>query len=289
MHPPIISRRPNAFTLLELLVVIAIIAILASLLLPTLAASKSKARGSACLSNFRQWGQAMLLYAGDSDDQLPRDGMSGTSGTYGIAGATGNPGDSTAWFNALPGYVSERPLSNYWSNTGTTSYQTNRVTLPFPGSQGRMWHCPAARMSDSDLAILNGGGRYGFFSYVMNIDLKRDQVPPNFTVAMPYPEMPRLGGLLKPVATVVLYDTVFNTREEVVNGSPQFNSVNPANRWRSFATRHSQSGGNILFADGHVQFYKTFVITNGSAMTGTAIEKRNPEIIWNPAYRSANP
>ena len=63
-------------------------------------------------------------------------------------------------------------------------------------------------MSDSDLAILNGSGRYGFFSYVMNIDLKRDQVPPNFTVAMPYPEMPRLGGLHKPVATVVLYDTV---------------------------------------------------------------------------------
>ena len=75
MHSPIISRRRYAFSLLELLVVIAIIAILASLLLPTLAAAKGKAKGAACLSNLRQWGQAMLLYAGDSDDQLPRDGM----------------------------------------------------------------------------------------------------------------------------------------------------------------------------------------------------------------------
>ena len=283
------SRRLTAFTLVELLVVIAIIAILASLLLPALSSAKNKAKGAACLSNLRQWGQALLLYGGDSDDQMPRDGMNGATGTYGTTGSTGNPTDAIAWFNALPGYVSERPLSNYWSSAGTNAYAQNRTTLPFPGAQGRMWHCPAARMSDSDLAILNGGGRYGFFSYVMNIDLKRAQVPPNFTAAMPYPEMPRLAGLLKPSATVMLYDTVFNTTEEIVNASPQFNSVNPANRWRSFATRHNRSGGNIIFADGHAQFYKTFIITNGSAMSGTAIEVRNPAIIWNPAYRAANP
>ena len=288
MNAPAFSRRATGFTLVEVLVVIAIIAILASLLLPVLSSAKNKAKGAACLSNLRQWGQAVLLYGGDFDDQMPRDGMN-VGGTYGTAGSTGNPTDTAAWFNLLPGYVSERPLSNYWTSPGTTSYQTNRATLPFPGSQGRFWHCPAARMSDSDLAILNGGGRYGFFSYVMNIDLKRDNVPPNFTAAMPFPDMPRLGGLLKPAATVVFFDTVFNTREEVVNASPQFNSVNPANRWRSFATRHNKSGGNIVFADGHAQFYKTYIITNGSAMSGTAIEKRNPEVIWNPAYRSANP
>ena len=282
------SRRATAFTLVEVLVVIAIISILASLLLPALSSAKNKAKGAACLSNLRQWGHAVLLYGGDFEDQMPRDGMN-VGGTYGTAGTSGNPNDVAAWFNLLPGYVNERPLSNYWTSPGTTSYQTNRATLPFPGNQGKFWHCPAARMSDSDLAILNGGGRYGFFSYVMNIDLKRDSVPPNFTTAMPFPDMPRLGGLLKPSATVVFFDTVFSTTEEVVNASPQFNSVNPANRWRSFATRHNKSGGNIVFADGHAQFYKTFIITNGSAMSGTAIEKRNPEVIWNPAYRGANP
>jgi prepilin-type N-terminal cleavage/methylation domain-containing protein/prepilin-type processing-associated H-X9-DG protein len=59
------------FTLLELLVVIAIIAILAGLLLPALAAAKSKGRSITCLSNERQISLACLLYTGDASERLP--------------------------------------------------------------------------------------------------------------------------------------------------------------------------------------------------------------------------
>ena len=54
------------FTLIELLIVIAIIAILAAMLLPALTQSKQAAQSAACVSNLKQYGSAMLLYAGES-------------------------------------------------------------------------------------------------------------------------------------------------------------------------------------------------------------------------------
>jgi prepilin-type N-terminal cleavage/methylation domain-containing protein len=66
-----ISRPRSGFTLIELLTVIAIIAVLASLLLTTLASTKKKARTVVCTSNLHQFTVALNLFMDDSDGKRP--------------------------------------------------------------------------------------------------------------------------------------------------------------------------------------------------------------------------
>jgi len=94
----------RGFTLIELLVVIAIIAILAAILFPVFARAREKARQTSCLSNMKQMGLAMLMYAQDYDETFTPMGTMPRPTTPVV------PGDTV--FNYHPTYN----YFNCWSN-----------------------------------------------------------------------------------------------------------------------------------------------------------------------------
>ena len=65
------KKHLSGFTLIELLVVVSIIALLVSILLPSLANARNQARLAVCSNNYRQIGLAIQMYVGDNRDCLP--------------------------------------------------------------------------------------------------------------------------------------------------------------------------------------------------------------------------
>src|SRR5690606_32992269 len=105
-------NRRQGFTLVELLVVIGIIALLISILLPTLSRARDSAKTVKCGSNVRQIAQGLIGYTTDFQGNLP----------YGlIRYGYGDPGDNTPvgqvefqeWTHVVSGYLNTRRANGY--------------------------------------------------------------------------------------------------------------------------------------------------------------------------------
>jgi len=123
------ASKQQAFTLVELLVVIGIIAVLISILLPTLGKVRRQANTLQCSSNMRQLATAMIMYIGDSKGRLPAAefGANAPAYPYGFS-----------WPNALVrgNYIKAPGLSCYKApNSSTTLKQLNRNS-PFRCPEG---------------------------------------------------------------------------------------------------------------------------------------------------------
>jgi type II secretory pathway pseudopilin PulG len=136
-------RRRSAFTFVELLVVTGIIAVLIALLLPSLQLARAQARKLQCLSNMRQLGMALMLYANETRGYFPYQEEGSTAdnsaGVVNFA-TTGVPN----WLQSLLPYVENNatvlicpdaaatyafPISFNPTATSATNYLGNGVVM----------------------------------------------------------------------------------------------------------------------------------------------------------------
>lgn len=142
----------KAFTLIELLVVIAIIAILAAILFPVFAQAKSAAKKTSALSNQKQIGLGIILYAADYDDIYPRsDGCELNSSL--------NPA-----LNGAP--AGTNPQTGCQTSAGSFKWRTNHFSWqkwlqPYVKNVDMFWH-PGKQRFDAPSFIAGANYWSGF-------------------------------------------------------------------------------------------------------------------------------
>ncbi|MCK4343099.1 MAG: prepilin-type N-terminal cleavage/methylation domain-containing protein [Phycisphaerae bacterium] len=104
-------RNRGGFTLIELLVVVAIIALLISILLPTLSRAKEQAKTAQCIANERSTIQATTMYFHDYNDSFPFQAKDGGVCSWSYGGKTNHDyWEAEPWCHHP---VQDRPLNCY--------------------------------------------------------------------------------------------------------------------------------------------------------------------------------
>jgi prepilin-type N-terminal cleavage/methylation domain-containing protein len=132
--------RVRGFTLVELLVVIGIIALLISILLPSLQAARAQAQSTQCLSNLRGVGQMLFIYANENKGYLPPSNNQSLERIVGASQIAGFTGVSPApWFPDI-----RQALFKLCNKNG------DYAATPFSAGGLKIFYCPANYLWDSE-------------------------------------------------------------------------------------------------------------------------------------------
>ena len=242
-------KRAHAFTLIELLVVIAIIAILAAMLLPALARAKSKAKQTACLSNMRQIGIALIMYESDMGKLPPRP-------------------------VSVPDFMN--PAAAGWQNN--CLYAISRYLQGNQGRSTEVFKCPSA--------ILGIGA---FVQYNHTTNSATSYFPNQVVMERKLSVIPKPSALvfLQESRDLVSYSALRPGDFADWGICPRkytywhYNEGTP----EQYSSTHF-NGGNLVFTDGHVEFRKLDRIISGhfGLVPGTDDHSAPSSKCYDPAF-----
>ncbi len=240
--------KRKGFTLVELLVVIAIIALLMGSLMPALSRVRQLAFRLTCGTNLAGVGKAMMIYANDYDNELPRSGgkdgewgplpnwaAGDRYGAYGMGGTAAGKGSITSCFYLLVKYAEVTPKSFVCKgDTGTTEFTlADEQNVPVGFELIDAWDFGKTPWDHCSYSYHDPFGKYHLTT----------SSEPGLAVAAD-----RNPWIKSPAVEPGVFT-------EFVPDIPPYNGGSDA-AIKGNAIAHQSDGQNVLFLDSHVDFAK---------------------------------